>query len=150
MSLDLSGRKSGEHGSRIRPSFSNRNWQDGPVVWTGRGPQPESSPVTVINCLLAVTGTTVLDGNAARRHRRWPMFFTTAVTDTHEEIRMDDEIEIDIQDMAAYEIRELLLDQGSEVDEEQAAAIKQFIEDIGGLENALVAVDMLDELEKAA
>jgi hypothetical protein len=78
------------------------------------------------------------------------MFFTTAVTDTHEEIRMDDEIEIDIQDMAAYEIRELLLDQGSEVDEEQAAAIKQFIEDIGGLENALVAVDMLDELEKAA
>jgi hypothetical protein len=69
-------------------------------------------------------------------------------TDTHKEIRMDDEI--DIQDLAAYEIRELLLDQGSEVDEEQAAAIKQFIEDIGGLENAFAAVDMLDSLEKAA
>ena len=55
---------------------------------------------------------------------------------------MDDEIEI--QDLEAYEIRELLLDQGSEVDEEQAAAIQQFIEDIGGLENALAAVDMLD------
>lgn len=61
---------------------------------------------------------------------------------------MDDEI--DIQDLAADEIRELLLMEGSEVDEEQAAAIKQFIEDIGGLENALAAVDMLDELEKAA
>ena len=61
---------------------------------------------------------------------------------------MDDEIEI--QDLEAYEIRELLLDQGSEVGEEQAAAIKQFIEDIGGLENALAAIDMLDSLQKAA
>ena len=61
---------------------------------------------------------------------------------------MDDEIEI--QDLEAYEIRELLLDQGSEVDEQQAAAIEQFIEDIGGLENALAAVAMLDSLEKEA
>jgi hypothetical protein len=61
---------------------------------------------------------------------------------------MDDEIEI--QDLEAYEIRELLLDQGSEVDEEQAAAIKQFIEDIGGLENAFAAVAMLDGLQEAA
>ena len=61
---------------------------------------------------------------------------------------MDDEIAI--QDLAAYEIRELLLEEGSEVDEEQAAALKQFIEDIGGLENALAAVAMLDQLEKAA
>ena len=61
---------------------------------------------------------------------------------------MDDEIAI--QDLAAYEIRELLLEEGSEVDEEQAAALKQFIEDIGGLENALAAVAMLDRLEKAA
>ena len=61
---------------------------------------------------------------------------------------MDDEI--DIQDLAADEIRELLLMEGSEVDEHQAAAIKQFVQDIGGLENALAAVAMLDELEKAA
>lgn len=61
---------------------------------------------------------------------------------------MEDDIEI--QDLEAYEIRELLLDQGNEVDEEQAAAIKQFIKDIGGLENALAAVDMLDSLQKAA
>jgi len=69
-------------------------------------------------------------------------------TDLHREISMDDEI--DIQDLAADEIRELLLEEGSEVDEHQAAAIKQFVQDIGGLENALAAVAMLDELEKAA
>ncbi len=61
---------------------------------------------------------------------------------------MDDEIAI--QDLAACEIRELLLEEGSAVDEEQASALKQFIEDIGGLENALAAVAMLDRLEKAA
>jgi hypothetical protein len=76
------------------------------------------------------------------------MLFTLERHRLAQEIRMDDEIEI--QDLEAYEIRELLLDQGSEVDEEQAAAIKQFIEDIGGLENALAAVDMLDSLQKAA
>jgi hypothetical protein len=69
-------------------------------------------------------------------------------TNLHKEIRMDHEI--DIQDLAALEIRELLLNQGSEVDAEQAAAIKRFIEEIGGLENALAAVEMLDELENAA
>ena len=40
--------------------------------------------------------------------------------------------------------------EGSELDEQQAAALKQFIEDIGGLENAIAAVAMLDVLEKAA
>lgn len=61
---------------------------------------------------------------------------------------MDDEIRI--QDLAADEIRELLLDEGSQLDEQQAAALKQFIEDIGGMENALAAVAMLGELEEAA
>lgn len=61
---------------------------------------------------------------------------------------MDDEIRI--QDLAADEIRELLLEEGSELDEQQAAALKMFLQDIGGLENALAAVAMLDRLEKAA
>ena len=38
---------------------------------------------------------------------------------------MDDEI--DIQDLAADEIRELLSMEGSELDEQQAAALKLFI-----------------------
>jgi hypothetical protein len=64
------------------------------------------------------------------------------------EISMDDEIEI--QDLAADEIRELLMLEGSELNEQQAAALKQFIEDIGGMENALAAIAMLDGLEEAA
>jgi hypothetical protein len=149
MSLDLSGRKSGEQGSRIRPCFANRNWQDGPVVRAGRGPQPEPSQVIVTDCL---TGTSVSAGKRCKTAPSLADVFhhkpAQTGTDLHKEISMDDEI--DIQDLDAYEIRELLLDQGSEVDEEQAAAIKQFIEDIGGLENALAAVDLLDGLQKAA
>jgi hypothetical protein len=61
---------------------------------------------------------------------------------------MDDEIEI--QDLAADEIRELLLVDGSELSEQQAAALKHFIQDIGGMENALAAIAMLGELEEAA
>ena len=69
-------------------------------------------------------------------------------TDSHLEIPMDDEIHI--EDLANDEIRELLLEEGSELDEQQAAALKEFIEDIGGLENALAAVAMLSQLEEAA
>jgi len=61
---------------------------------------------------------------------------------------MDDEIEI--RDLAADEIRELLSMEGSDLDEQQAASLKMFIEDVGGVENALAAIAMLDELEKAA
>ena len=61
---------------------------------------------------------------------------------------MDDEIHI--QDLATDEIRELLLEEGSELDEQQAAALKEFVQEIGGMENALAAFAMLDQLEEAA
>ena len=57
---------------------------------------------------------------------------------------------IRIQDLAADEIRELLTEEGSELDEQQAAALQEFIAEIGGLENALSAIAMLSELEDAA
>ena len=57
---------------------------------------------------------------------------------------------IRIQDLAADEIRELLTEEGSELDERQAAALQEFIAEIGGLENALSAIAMLSELEDAA
>jgi hypothetical protein len=60
------------------------------------------------------------------------------------------EYTIRIQDLEPDEIRELLLEEGNGLDEQQAAALKRFIEDIGGMENALAALAMLDELEKAA
>ena len=61
---------------------------------------------------------------------------------------MDNEIRI--QDLGADEIRELLHEEGSEVDEQQAAALKEFIAEIGGLENVRAVFAMLDRLEAAA
>ena len=69
-------------------------------------------------------------------------------TDSQREQGMDDEIRI--QDLAADEIRDLLLEEGSELDEQQAAAVKQFIQEIGGMENALAVIAMLNGLEEAA
>ena len=36
----------------------------------------------------------------------------------------------------------MLLEEGSELDVQQAAALKQFIQEIGGMENALTAIAM--------
>jgi len=57
---------------------------------------------------------------------------------------------IRIQDLAVDEIRELLTEEGRVVDDQQAAALRDFITEIGGLENALSAMALLDELEHAA
>lgn len=61
---------------------------------------------------------------------------------------MDDEYRI--EDLAADEIAELLAEEGADLDDDQALALKQFIEQIGGIENALLAVEMLGQIEKAA
>jgi hypothetical protein len=58
--------------------------------------------------------------------------------------------EIRVQDLAADEIAELLAAEGSDLTDEQAAALQEFIEKVGGLENAISAVEMLSEIEKAA
>jgi hypothetical protein len=58
--------------------------------------------------------------------------------------------ELRIQDLTAVEIAELLAEDGSHLTSHQAAALQKFVEDIGGLENAFAAVEMLGELEAAA
>ena len=58
--------------------------------------------------------------------------------------------QIRIQDLAADEIAELLAMQGSDLTEEQAADLRDFVEQIGGVENACAAIEMLSQLEKAA
>ncbi|MCU0982534.1 MAG: hypothetical protein MUF25_25535 [Pirellulaceae bacterium] len=58
--------------------------------------------------------------------------------------------ELRIQDLSAAEIAELLAEDGSQLSSQQAAALQRFVEDIGGLENAFAAVEMLGELEEAA
>jgi hypothetical protein len=69
-------------------------------------------------------------------------------TNSHREMTTDDELRI--LDLGADEIREPLLEEGSEQDEQQAAALKEFIAEIGGLENVRAVFAMLDRLEAAA
>jgi len=52
--------------------------------------------------------------------------------------------------MMPDEIAELLAAEDSDLNEGQAAAVQEFIEDIGGIENAYQAVEMLKQLERTA
>ena len=55
-----------------------------------------------------------------------------------------------IQDLPAEEIAALLARSDTDVTSQQAAAIRDFVEDIGGLENARAAVQMLSQLRNVA
>lgn len=57
---------------------------------------------------------------------------------------------IRIQDLPAEEIAALLAKDGSDVSPSQVVALQGFIEDIGGMENACAAVEMLSQLRRAA
>jgi hypothetical protein len=57
---------------------------------------------------------------------------------------------IHLLDLPADKIAALLTKDGNDVSPEQAAALQEFIENIGGLENARAAVEMLSQLRKAA
>ena len=55
-----------------------------------------------------------------------------------------------IQDLPAEEIAELLAKSDTDVTPRQAIAIQEFITGIGGVQNALAAVEMLGELRDVA
>jgi len=55
-----------------------------------------------------------------------------------------------IEDMSSDEIRELLASDGKDLTELEAVALRDFIDRIGGIENVVLAIDFLDDLEKAA
>jgi len=57
---------------------------------------------------------------------------------------------IRVQDLPADEIAALLAQRGSEVSPQQAIALQEFIQEIGGVENARSAVEMLKQLRNAA
>jgi len=61
---------------------------------------------------------------------------------------MNDNYSID--DLTADELAELIADNGADVSPKLAAAIRQFVDDIGGIENAMFAIDTLQQLKKAA
>ena len=55
-----------------------------------------------------------------------------------------------IQDLSAREIAALLARSSENVPNEHAGSLRNFINDIGGIENAYAAVEMLSELENTA
>ena len=57
---------------------------------------------------------------------------------------------IRIQDLSAEEIAALLAKSDKDVTPRQAVALREFIEDIGGMKNASAAVEMLGQLRRAA
>jgi hypothetical protein len=61
---------------------------------------------------------------------------------------MDEEIRM--EDLADDELAELLAEEGTELSESEAVALKQLIEQLGGIENAMQAIEMLHQVERAA
>ena len=57
---------------------------------------------------------------------------------------------IPIEDLPAEEIAALLAKEGSDVSPWQVVALQDFVRDIGGMENASAAVEMLSQLRRAA
>jgi hypothetical protein len=72
------------------------------------------------------------------------------IASIHQHERIDMPGKPHIQDLPADEIATLLANDGNNVSPQQAAALREFIEDIGGLENARAAVEMLSQLRDAA
>jgi hypothetical protein len=66
---------------------------------------------------------------------------------------MDDElddIEVNVQDLAIDELRELLLEAGTDITAEQAEKLAAFIVQSGGIEEALAALAQVPERREAA
>ena len=56
--------------------------------------------------------------------------------------------DVRIQDLSAREIAALLARSSEDVPNEHAGALRNFINDIGGIENAYAAVKVLSQLEE--
>lgn len=63
---------------------------------------------------------------------------------------MDEELEVELQDLAIDEIRELLLEAGAEISDEQAQQLASFVEAAGGMEEALAVLSSLAQHHGAA
>lgn len=63
---------------------------------------------------------------------------------------MNDDMEVQLQDLAFDEIRELLMESGADVPLAQVEQIARFVSEAGGLENALQVFAQLEHLRKAA
>jgi hypothetical protein len=61
-----------------------------------------------------------------------------------------DDVEVDLQDLAIDEIRELLLDAGANITLEQTEQLTAFITTAGGIEEALAVLAQLQPKQDAA
>ncbi len=62
---------------------------------------------------------------------------------------MHDDVYIRLQDRSLDLIQELLAADGEDLSIDELISIEHFIEDIGGIENAVMAVETLREIERA-
>ena len=63
---------------------------------------------------------------------------------------MDDDFEVELEDLAVDEIRELLLEAGTELSGEQAEQLARFVAQAGGIQEALAALGQLAQHREAA
>jgi hypothetical protein len=63
---------------------------------------------------------------------------------------MDDDLEVELEDLAIDEIRELLLEAGAQISEEQAEQLAQFVSEAGGIHEALSLLSQLPQQRNAA
>ena len=61
-----------------------------------------------------------------------------------------DEMEVNIEDLAIDEVRDLLLEAGAEISLEQAEQLARFITHSGSIEGALDALQQLTQQRRAA
>ncbi len=63
---------------------------------------------------------------------------------------LDDDFDVELEDLAIDEIRELLLEAGAEVSDEQAEQLARFVAQAGGIQEALAALGQLAQHREAA
>jgi hypothetical protein len=63
---------------------------------------------------------------------------------------MGDDMDVQVQDLAIDEIRELLIDAGAAVSPEQAEQLATFIVQAGGVERALATLSQMHQAREAA
>jgi len=63
---------------------------------------------------------------------------------------MDEELDVDLEDLALDEICELLSEAGAEISEEQAQQLARFVGEAGGLEEALAVLSQLAQQDRGA
>lgn len=55
-----------------------------------------------------------------------------------------------IEDLATEDLANLLRARGDELSDDEAEAVQDFVARVGGIENALLAIEMLTRIDRAA